>query len=76
MAFKHKFCIPLSDTQINELLGYIQAMQALQVKIMEITQNKPENRFIDSTILLDDIVATVDELQPILKEAGKRFTGV
>jgi hypothetical protein len=68
-AFNHSFKTPLSDNDIQQMNGFILALRALQDRLGEMTQYKPEKRFIDAVELLEAITATTSEFEPLMKDA-------
>lgn len=56
------------ETRIHEMAGYIQAMNEILKYLQDVTEWKPENRYIDSVPLGEKISATCKALQPLLSE--------
>jgi len=67
------FKLPVSGS-IDEMKGFSDALSQLLNYIINETQWKPENRFIDSVRLLNKISATTDELTKIMKEKQRELT--
>jgi hypothetical protein len=53
----------------EKILGASAILNDLQKHIADVTQYKPENRYIDSVEILDRISDTLDELRPMLEKA-------
>lgn len=64
--FNHGFTNPLSDKTMAEMIGYSKAMRNLYDHLESVTGFKPENRMIDSVILLDKITASVNSIQEVI----------
>lgn len=63
--FKHG----LQARDIDKLNGWIKCMSEIQNHISEVTQENPEKRFIDSVPLMERIIATIKEFEPMLNQA-------
>jgi hypothetical protein len=72
-AFNHSFKSPLSDNDIQQMNGFILALRALQGRLEEMTQYRPEKRYIDAIELLEAITATTDEFNPMMAEAQREI---
>ena len=67
------FKLPVSGS-IDEMKGFSDALSQLLNYIINETQWKPENRFIDSVRLLNKISATTDELTRNYEQQQKELT--
>lgn len=74
-AFPHNFkpLFPTLPLDVKGVNGYTKAMTHFYSQIADMTQWKPENRYIDATVLLDMIAETNGELSELMKEEQKRL---
>lgn len=66
--FNYPFTSDPKDIQATH--GYLLCLQALLVRLEEMTAWKPENRFIDSCELLDAIQVTNNELMKLHRQTA------
>jgi hypothetical protein len=71
--FPHGFTERFGHIPIDQIEGYQLALKHIYDHIFEVTQMKPEHRYIDSVHILDRLSATTDELIPLLEEAEKQL---
>lgn len=64
-----------ADTEINVAIiaGYQTALNNVMQHISAVTNNAPENRYIDSVAILDRITLTFNELSAILARAQQNL---
>ncbi len=65
--FKHDFSNPFI-TDVNGITGYLAALRQIYLHIADVTEFKPEKRYIDAVDILDRITETTKELEPILEK--------
>jgi len=73
-SFKHDFTHEGTAERVNEMSGYLQALQSVFHYVGEITEYNPEKRYIDAAALIEKITATCAELAPMFAAEMYIFT--